>query len=188
MGREEFLSKLNMRDYSNKLEKIIDKKAFSMDTKNLLLNMFYKMESAYEDYNRVKVDTMAKRDMLEEMLGIIETDCKFIELAKPTQSKKEILEQRKNVAVQKERKVVSYPNERDLIHAIYSIKRSKFEVLSKYNITKNGIENLLNSGNNDNNSEIIRDFDGWSWNVAISDIEDLNLNLVYQNIQMLVRQ
>ena len=69
MGRDEIFSKINIKDYSNKLEKIIAKKAFSLDTKNLLLSMFYKMEVAYEDYNKVKVDTKSKREILEELIA-----------------------------------------------------------------------------------------------------------------------
>ena len=33
-----------------------------------------------------------------------------------------------------------------------------------------------------NDSEIIRDFDGWSWNNNIKNIEDIEYNLIFQNI------
>ena len=65
MGREEIFSKLNIRDYNNELEKILEKKSFSEGTKNILLNILYKMETAYDDYNKVKVYTNRKKDMLE---------------------------------------------------------------------------------------------------------------------------
>ena len=83
MGREEIFSKLNIRDYNNELEKILEKKSFSEGTKNILLNILYKMETAYDDYNKVKVYTNSKKDMLEEMLKIIKEDCDEIELVKP---------------------------------------------------------------------------------------------------------
>jgi len=177
-----------MRDYGNKLEKIIAKKTFSVDTKNLLLSMFYKMEASYEDYNKVKVDTKLKRDILEEMLRIIEVDCKFIELAKSTQNKDEIEEDRKNASVKRERRVISYPNERDLIHELYNVRVKKFEVSPQYAIIKKSMEDLLNTGNSLDATEIIRDFDGWSWNVALSGIQELYINIVYQNIRILLRE
>lgn len=34
-------------------------------------------------------------------------------------------------------------------------------------------------------SEIIRDFNGWSWNANIKDMENINYNLLYQNIAIL---
>ena len=45
---------------------------------------------------------------------------------------------------------------------------------------------VLNTGNNINIVEPLRDFNGFSWNVIAKDIEDLNCNLIYQNIIYLV--
>ncbi len=45
---------------------------------------------------------------------------------------------------------------------------------------------VLNTGNNINMVEPLRDFNGFSWNVIAKDIEDLNCNLIYQNIIYLV--
>ena len=188
MGKEEIFSKLNIRDYNGQLEKIIEKKAFSEDAKNLLLSMLYKIEIAYEDYNKVKVDTKQKREILEEILQLIEIECKYVELVKPTLEKNEVLKDRKSLAVRKERKVISYPTEKALISALYGMKKSKFEILPKYTVTKKSVETLLNTGMNIANSEIIRDFDGWSWNASLDDIEDIEINLIYQNIWLLIRK
>lgn len=54
MEKEKLISKLNIKDYNNQLEKILSKKTFSEDTKNLLLNMLYKIENAYDDYSKIK--------------------------------------------------------------------------------------------------------------------------------------
>lgn len=45
MEKEKILFKI--RDYNNELEKILEKKSFSESTKNLLLSMLYKIETAY---------------------------------------------------------------------------------------------------------------------------------------------
>ena len=52
MEKEKLISKLNIKDYNNQLEKILSKKTFTEDTKNLLLSMLYKIENAYEDYQK----------------------------------------------------------------------------------------------------------------------------------------
>lgn len=54
MEKEKLISKLNIKDYNNQLERILSKKNYSAETKNLLLNMLYKIETSYEDYNKVK--------------------------------------------------------------------------------------------------------------------------------------
>ena len=43
MKKEKIFSLLNIKDYNNELEKILAKKNFSMDTKNLLLTMSYNL-------------------------------------------------------------------------------------------------------------------------------------------------
>ena len=64
MEKEKLISKLNIKDYNNQLEKILSKKTFTEDTKNLLLSMLYKIENAYEDYKKVSVDAKTKREIL----------------------------------------------------------------------------------------------------------------------------
>lgn len=186
MVKEEIFSKLNIKDYNNKLEKIIEKKSFSEDTKNLLLNMFYKIELAYDDYSKIKTNINFKKEILEEILNIIENDCDKIELIKPKIDKETILKDKKNIVIKEDKKIISYPNEKDILDALYTIQKSKFNIKNKYTIVKKSLEMLLNLGNKINKTEIIRDFDGWAWNININEIEDININIVYQNIQMLV--
>ena len=47
---EKLLRKIHIKDYTNSLEKVLEGKYFSVDTKNLLLSMLYKIENAYKDY------------------------------------------------------------------------------------------------------------------------------------------
>ena len=43
-----------LKDYNEILEAVLDKKYFSSNIKNLLLNMIYKLEIAYPDYVEIK--------------------------------------------------------------------------------------------------------------------------------------
>ena len=58
------LSKLNLKDYNNELETVLEKKAFSIDAKNLLLSMLYKIEVGYKDYKTVKRDVTSKEGFI----------------------------------------------------------------------------------------------------------------------------
>ena len=67
--KEDFFSKF--KDYNKELEKILEHKDFSKDTKNLLLSMFYKLEASYNDYYTVKKNCVKKQEYLENILDNI---------------------------------------------------------------------------------------------------------------------
>lgn len=184
MGREEIFSKLNIRDYNNELEKILEKKSFSEGTKNILLNILYKMETAYDDYNKVKVHTNGKKDMLGEMLRIIEEDCNEIELVKPKLNEETKLGDKKFIV--ENNKIISYPNEKTVCYGLYNLEKNRLKIKTKYGFLKRPLEKLLNKGKVIDAEEIVRDFDGWSWNVVTEEIENYICNVVYQNIKILV--
>ena len=184
MGREEIFSKLNIRDYNNELEKILEKKSFSEGTKNILLNILYKMETAYDDYNKVKVYTNSKKDMLEEMLKIIKEDCDEIELVKPRLNEETKLGDKKFIV--EENKIISYPNEKTVCYGLNNLIKNRVSIKAKYGFLKRPLEKLLSKGKIVDEEEIVRDFDGWSWNVVTEEIENYICNIVYQNIKILV--
>ena len=184
MGREEIFSKLNIRDYNNELEKILEKKSFSEGTKNILLNILYKMETSYDDYNKVKVYTSSKKDMLGEMLRIIEEDCNEIELVKPKLNEETKLGDKKFIV--EDNKIISYPNEKAVCYGLYNLEKNNVKIKTKYGFLKRPLEKLLNKGKVIDTEEIIRDFDGWSWNVVTEEFENYICNIVYQNIKILV--
>ena len=176
MEKEKFILKFNIKDYNNQLEKILSKKTFSEDTKNLLLSMLYKVENAYDDYKLANGDTKTKKEILEEILEIIEKDCETIEIVK-TKESKSILE---------ENKIITYLNAKKILYEIYQIKHEKFTIPEKYEIIKPALEETLNQGYSIASSEIIRDFDGWSWNIEVDEIENIKANFVYQILKILV--
>ena len=111
MEKDKFISKFNIKDYNNQLENILAKKTFSEDTKNLLLNMLYKIENAYNDYHRVNIYTKNKKEILEEILNIIEKECETIE----------IVREKKSSSIKKEKKIVTYLNDKKMLYEIYQL-------------------------------------------------------------------
>ena len=67
--KKEIFSKF--KDYNNELEKVLETKYFSETTKNLLLSMLYKIEVAYKDYTKVKVENRTKKEFVEEIINNI---------------------------------------------------------------------------------------------------------------------
>lgn len=175
MEKEKFISKLNIKDYNNQLEKILTKKTFSEDTKNLLLSMLYKIENAYDDYSLVNGSEKTKRETLEEILEIIEKDCEKINVIKTKESK----------AIPEEKTIITYLNARKMLYEIYQIKQKKFIISNNYEIIKSALEETLNQGYSIASNEVIRDFDGWSWNIVVEEIENKIANFIYQTIKLL---
>ena len=75
---DKLLRKMHIKDYTNSLEKVLERKYFSIDTKNLLLSMLYKIENSYKDYSKTKVEVTEKADFLEKIIEIIEQKCNEI--------------------------------------------------------------------------------------------------------------
>lgn len=181
MEKGNIISKLNIKDYSKMLEQILANKPFSEDTKNILLNMLYKIENAYQDYKKVKVDVPLKKDIQEEIISLID-ECNNINIIKPKTGKEDL---NKCKIDSKAREIVVYPNEMSILYSLYMLNGEKYNVQDKYDIIKPSVERVLNIGRAINISEIIRDFDGWSWNINKSNIEDISINFLYQTINIL---
>ena len=59
-NNDKFIGKIVKKDYNNELEKVLEKKYFNENVKNILLNILYKIETAYKDYEKVKQDVETK--------------------------------------------------------------------------------------------------------------------------------
>lgn len=185
MAKEDFFSKLNIKDYNNELEDILENKSFSEGTKNILLNILYKIETAYADYNKVKVNTKSKKDFLEEVINIIKYNCNEIEIVKIKLNEETKLGDKKFIVQKDNKKIISYPSEKTVFYALYHLADKKFIINNDYYIIKEPMEDLLNQGYIMDKEEIIRDFDGWTWNIEKKEIEHFIYNIIYQNIKIL---
>ena len=187
MAKEEFLAKFKWKDYNNELETILEKKDFSSDVKNLLLSMFYKMENGYADYAKTKMDVLSKQEMMEEIIQDVKEHCNKIELLTPLLKEGENSD-KKSVHYKikkKEGYIEVFPNEKDLLKAIYAISERVIYVPEKYKTVEKAIQEFLNKGHIADSFECMRDFNGWSWYTAYQEIEQVSYNLIYQNIRIL---
>lgn len=185
MEREKIFSKFTAKDYNTQLEEILEKKDFSTDIKNLLLSMLYKIEAAYKDYTIVKGIVDEQNEYIEELLNIIEEKCNKIVIAKSgTTEAKEIERSKSNYIVDEldGSILLMYPNEKILLYTLYMLNDKQIYLDEKYNLVRISLSELLNYGENINSTEVLRDFNGWSWNTICSEIPDISINLVYQNL------
>jgi len=188
MAKEDIFSKINLKDYNNILENILEQKAFTEDVKNLLLSMLYKIENGYEDYATVKVNVSSKNYFLKNIVQIIKEECNEIELIKPLSKESEILEEKNvNYIVDKEEgKIKVYPNERMILESLITLNQKEIILEEDYKLFALGLKEVLTKGNRMNSAEVIRDFNGWSWDITTSQMESKNINIVYQNLLILL--
>lgn len=181
-----FLEKIVQKDYSNQLEKIIETKDFSEDVKNLLQAIIYKLETSYKDYIKVKRDVETKQEYIERILKIIKENCNQIIIAKPNSQEMETLGERTFLVDSENKKIICYPIERKLLYSIAKIAKKREIIRTDNYLISKTVSNVINIGNNINTVEPLRDFNGWSWLIIKKEIENINYNLLYQNLRILV--
>ena len=95
---DNFLEKIVKKDYNNELEAILEKKYFNEDVKSILLNILYKIETAYKDYKKVKQDTETKDEYIEKIIDKMKKDNdKKLEKIDNTADIKEIMKELKKI-------------------------------------------------------------------------------------------
>ena len=180
--KEEIFSRF--KDYNKELEKILEKKDFSQDTKNLLLSMFYKIDISYNDYYTVKRNSKTKQEYLENILENIRNSNK-ISLVKPSDIEFEEFKDRGLYEIDfKLKKIRVVANEIALLSAILQLNDFEIRLTEKYSLIRNSMPYLLNMANDMENIEVLRDFNAWSWNTLVNEIKDININLIYQNLRI----
>ena len=170
------IAKINL---NNNLEEVLANKNFSEETKNVLLNIFYKIENGYNDYKTVKRNTYEKKEYIKKLIKIIDEDCDKIQFLKPTDQVQEIVNKEK-------KEIICYPVETDILYAIAKIKKKNIVVKYLDNNFEEAFSFILNTGNNIDIVEPLRDFNGFSWNIVYKEIEDITCNLIYQNMIFLL--
>ncbi len=184
--KENFLDKVIKKNYNNELELVLEKKKFDENTKNILLNILYKLETAYKDYENVKKNVMPKDEFLQMIISIIENSVDEIDIVKINSEDAKILGDKKFLIDKKQKKIICYPIEKELLYSLSEISKKDKILKDKYYFIDKTISDLLLVGNNINTVEPIRDFNGFSWDTIDKDIESIEYNLIYQNLRILV--
>lgn len=176
-----------MRDYNIELEELLDNKYFSSSIKSLLFSMIYKIEISYNDFGKVKKSVRSKEDFLNEIIEIIRLYCDNIKTVEPDSDQAKLLIKNKVNALtnENERSILAYPTEIALLYAISDISPKYFYIDENFAI-KNLLQNSLVNGYILNNIEILRDFNGWSWDKVFDENFQYIDNLIYQNLLVIL--
>ena len=183
---DKFLDKIVKKDYNNELEKVLEKKAFDENTKSLLLNILYKIETAYQDYEKVKPEVEEKEEFIQSIIDTIKNQCEDIKIVKPNSKGSEMLGTKTFLVEKNKKRIICYPIERKVLYCIAKIGKKEKIIKDKYAIINKTLTDLINVGSCISTVEPMRDFNGYSWTTLPEEIESIYHNLVYQNIRILV--
>ena len=174
------LTRKALRNYNNILEDVIAKKNLAENVKNLLLSMLYKIENSYKDYEKVKRYVKTKDQFLEDTIKLIQNDCNSIEII-------DVHKNENGSVINGD--IVTEPSEKRLLYYIYGLNnKSNLETYNIENLKEYSLIRLLELGKQMNISETIRDFNGWSWEILKNEIEDIECNLIYQNLLIILER
>lgn len=185
--KEKLLDKFVKKDYNNELEMILERKAFDESAKNLLLNILYKIEASYKDYEKIKRNVPSKDEYIEKIINIIDKKCENISICKMNSEKAKLLGDKAFLVDKNNKKIICYPIERNLLYCIAKIGKRE-DIINKkdYPIIYKALSNLITIGNNIEMEEPLRDFNGYSWVTIHKEIESIIYNGVYQNLRILL--
>lgn len=184
--KDKIIDKIVKKDYNNELEKILEKKAFAENTKSILLNILYKIEISYKDYKKAKQDVNTKEEIIEKIIQNIENNCDDIKLIAPNSEESKIIGNKTFLVEKKKKRIICYNIERKVLYCISKISKKDKIIKDKYFIINETLSNLINTGNNINQVEPLRDFNGYSWTTIPKEIESVDHNLIYQNLVLLL--
>jgi len=176
------------KDRNEQLEKILAQKKVDEQAKNLLQGIMYKVEASYKDYKTVKVKMKTEEKYVRELLENIAQRCEAFKIVKPSEklSNEEIQEALEKNKFYIGEEILSYPIEEKILYAIEEKSRHPKILNNKYEEATIAISDLINAGKNMDRVEVLRDFNGWSWTTINKEIENIEANLIYQTLQIIL--
>ena len=174
------------KDKNAELEKILEQKKVNEQAKNLLQGILYKIEVSYKDYQKVKAKNQTQEKYAKEILKNIEKRCNKISIVKLSEKleNEEIQEELEKNKFYVGEEIISYPIEEKILYAIEKKSRYSKILNNKYEESTIAISSLINDGKNMDRTEVLRDFNGWSWTTINKEIENIEANLIYQILQI----
>lgn len=176
------------KDKNKELEKILAQKQVDEQAKNLLQGILYKVEASYKDYQKVKAKKQTEEDYVKEIISNIDKRCDKISIVKLSQkvANEEIQKELEKNKFYVGEEIVSYPIEEKILYAIEKKSRYAKILNNKYEEVTIALSDFINAGKNMDRIEVLRDFNGWSWTTINKEIENIEANLVYQILQIML--
>lgn len=147
--------------------------------------MFYEIENSYADYEEAKRQVPLKKDFIQYLINTIQKKCTEIEIIKNNSQKGQKLQDNEHGYIIENNKIIALENDKILLEAILEISRNEIKIPIQYQYVDDAFRKLLNVGATINQIEVIRNFNGWSWNIS-SNMRNYEYNIIYQTLNYIV--
>lgn len=185
--KDKIFSKLNIKNYNNQLEEILENKNYSENAKNVLLTILYKVENTYPEYIKLKGRVISKDEYICNLFNIIQNKCNEITIVKNIVD--DIKSVYKNIKIDlNNKRIESYQIDKVMLYCLATIDNKDVKVANKYEDIKKAFCEFVQDAYIENTVEIVRDFNVWSWEISRKEIFNYMQNIVVQNISMLITQ
>lgn len=176
------------KDKNKELEKILAQKQVDEQAKNILQGILYKIEASYKDYKKVKSKNQTEEDYVKEIINNIDKRCDKISVVKLSQkvANEEIQKELEKNKFYVGQEIICYPIEEKILYAIEKKSRYTKILNNKYEEVTIALSDFINAGKNMDRTEVLRDFNGWSWTTINKEIENIEANLIYQILQIML--
>ena len=139
------------------------------------------------DYQKTKVEVENKEEFFEKILQIIDKKCEEIVTTKDVLTDEK--EKKVDFIVDKEKgQIVALGNEFVLLNAILVLGEKDICFPEEENLLQMPFTIFFNLGMRMHETEVIRDFNGWSWDIVTKDITNISVNLIFQSFLYLLGQ
>lgn len=180
-------SKILSKDYKEELANIAEQKGYTQEAGNLLLSMIYKIEDSFENYETVKREVPNKLEFMKDIIKTVAKQCAKIEIAEPnTKLAQKLKDNKCNIISEKVaggKVVISFPNEKTLLYGIS--KAGLNDVNEKMTTKQKAVLTAISIGKCISISEVLRDFNGWTWYISSKEIESSECNIIYILLSLL---
>jgi len=134
----------------------------------------------------VNIDSISKDIFFTNILEIIKSYCDNVKIVEPDSTQANLLKTYNVLALTntKERSILSYTTENSMFYAILDIEPKYYFIKDDF-ILKNVLQKSLVKGYIQHSMHILKDFNGWSWDIDLYENIDYVSSIIYQNIMII---
>lgn len=171
---------INKEDFKGNFANLIEQKNFPNEIENLLLSMIYKIEDGYNNYKFVKREVPSKDELMDNIINNVKNNCERILVAVPGSPLADKINDSMCKIIPEDfalKRILAFPNEKSLL---FSITKSGMNIIRPdMSLEEKAILTTICIGRCISVSEVIRDFNGWSWSIIEDEIENNQCNIIY---------
>lgn len=198
------------RGYVQKIEKILEEKNFEEKVKILIIDTAYKIEEAYYNYSKVKIEVPEFEEYMRRFCTALRKISNISVIKMPERNILNVLEETEikelntketysyslnskqpaNTAQKgyAEYEIKIFEHNLSLIYAIAKITNNWYKNIVDEENSNPTLTNIFVNGSVQSDIEVLRDFNSWSWEKNITSKQEIYSDIIFTPLLFLVGQ